>query len=160
MKHSLLMTIFVSIITLGTFAQEPQQRTEDGEHPTRRPRAEMHADEIARLRTERLSQRLGLSEEQQKQVYQLELANAEKMKAEREALKARMEERRAEREIWKARLNEILTEEQRAALEKEQSERPKRVNPYRVSPAHGEGVGTSKDASRMRFDGRRTVPRI
>ena len=120
MKNTTLIALLVSGIVFSAAAQE------------RSIKPERSAEEIARQRTERMTEKLGLTEEQQKEVYALNLESAAKMKVEREERMAKMAELRkergakmaelkAERQQEQARLNELLTAEQQTILEQERA---------------------------------------
>lgn len=130
MKNVALITVLVSGVIFSATAQD------------RSHRQVKDAAEIAKQRTERLTNQLGLSEDQQQEVYALNLENAEQMKAAREARAARMvelkkareekvEAMRTQRRAEHERLTNILTEEQREKLAQDRSERMQKRNEMR-----------------------------
>ncbi|MBK1440348.1 periplasmic heavy metal sensor [Parapedobacter sp. ISTM3] len=129
MKIALLITLLVSGMTYGTVAQQPRP-----EHPR-------SAEEIAKMRTDRLAENLGLSDEQQKEVYALNLEKAEKLKATREERAAKMAELRSEMKADQERLNDILTEEQREMLKQQQAERAEKMKAARKGRNEGKFRG-------------------
>lgn len=84
--------------------------------------------------TERMSERLGLNEAQQKEIHALHLEHAQKRKKEMEERKEAMEAMKAEREAHEAKINEILTPEQREKWEAMRQENRQRINEGRRSP--------------------------
>ena len=140
MKHTALITLLISGMALSAAAQDREHRT---------PKT---AEEIAQMRTDRLTEQLTLTEDQQQEVYALNLESAQKMKAERAARRARMvemrkaraakmEERRAEMKASKDRLNEILTPEQREILTQKQAERAEKRKTLKMRKGHWAGKG-------------------
>ncbi|MGV3761775.1 hypothetical protein, partial [Parapedobacter sp.] len=77
MKNVVLIAFLLSGMAFSTFAQERVWRT---------PKS---AEEIAQMRTDRLTEQLSLSKDQQRAVYELSLENAKKMQAERKDRAAR-----------------------------------------------------------------------
>ena len=112
MRNAALITLLISAMTFTAFGQE---------HRT--PRQPRSAEEIAKTRTDQLTESLGLNEKQQKEVYALNLERAEKIKAVRKDRLARGEEMRGEMKADRERLNDILTEEQREMLKQQQADR-------------------------------------
>src|SRR5690554_4005325 len=103
-KNTTLIAVLVSGISLTATAQERQLR------------APKSAEQIAQMRTDRLTERLALDETQQQAVYALSLEDAKKLQKIRnertarvaEARKARaaqMEERRSAMKATQERLN-------------------------------------------------------
>jgi len=112
MRNAALITLLISAMTFTAFGQE---------HRT--PRQSRSAEEIAKTRTDQLTESLGLNEKQQKEVYALNLERAEKMKAVRKDRLASGEEMREEMKADRERLDKILTEEQRETLKQQQADR-------------------------------------
>lgn len=108
MKKVAWITLLVSGMAFAATAQERGKTTMKS------------AEEIAQIRTDQLTERLGLNEAQQKEVYALNLEKAEQRKAER---LAKMAEMRTERKAEQERLEGILNEEQRELLKQQQAER-------------------------------------
>ncbi|SFU08645.1 protein of unknown function [Algoriphagus locisalis] len=108
MNKLILATGMMVMISLSTLAQK-----RGGERPS--------AEERAKRTTERMAETLSLTEEQKKQVLDINLEYAKKNEAEMAERKAEMEARRAEMEARRAELKEqdakiqaVLTEEQRS----------------------------------------------
>lgn len=130
MRNAVFVTFLISGMAFSAMAQE------------RGPRVTKNVEEIAQMRTDRLTEKLALTEDQQKAVYTLSLDNAKKMQAAHEeraarsaemrnARTAKMEERRAEMKASRKRLNEILTDEQREVLKQQQTARAEKMKPMR-----------------------------
>jgi len=140
MKNAALITLLISGMAFSAVAQE------------RGPQASKTAEEIAQMRTDRLTEQLSLSADQKQAVYALSLENAEKMQAAhkeraarsaemRNARTAEMNERRAEMKASQERLNEILTEEQREVLKQQQTERAEKMKSIRDARKDGRHKG-------------------
>ncbi|MEC3879782.1 Spy/CpxP family protein refolding chaperone [Parapedobacter sp. 10938] len=140
MKNAVLITLLLSGMAFSAFAQERERRTLKS------------AEEIAQMRTDRLTEELTLSEEQQRAVYELSLEDAKKMQAERKDRRAQSEATREERatqmgerrEAMKAsqeRLNKVLTGEQREILKQQQAERAEKMKSMRDRRQNGKSRG-------------------
>lgn len=107
MNKWIFATGMMLMISLSTMAQK-----RGGERPS--------PEDRAKRTTERMAETLSLTEEQKKQVLDINLEYAKKNEAEMEARKAEMEARKAEMEAKRAELKQqdakiqaVLTEEQR-----------------------------------------------
>ncbi|UZD21453.1 DUF4890 domain-containing protein [Algoriphagus halophytocola] len=108
MNKWILATGMMVMISLGTMAQK-----RGGDRPSPEQRAKMS--------TEKMAEQLQLSEEQQKQILEINLEYAKKREAEMAERKAEAEERRAQMQAMRAEMKAqdeeiqlVLTEEQRA----------------------------------------------
>jgi hypothetical protein len=103
-----------------------EYRTAQGDKIKRSP------EEMARIKTERLSQKLDLSATQKNQLQALNMRQAEEMKAMRESYKgtedkAKMREaKKANHDKWQSELKSILTEKQYAQYEADRAEMRKK----------------------------------
>jgi periplasmic protein CpxP/Spy len=104
MKKWMIGAMILGFISLGVSAQQ-QQKTP----PT--------AEEIAQKMTDRMSEKLSLSEDQKKQIYAINLENAKKRKKEMEEQKAIREQKRAEMKSQDEKIQNVLTEAQRKQWE-------------------------------------------
>lgn len=86
-------------------------------------------EERAQRMTERMAEKLGLSEEQKKQIYEVNLENAAKRQTEMEAQKAERQAKQAEMKAQEEKINQILTEEQRKQWEEIKMENRDRRRP-------------------------------
>lgn len=117
MNKWILATGMMVMISLSTMAQK-----RDGERPTPEQRAKMS--------TEKMTEQLQLSEDQQKQILDINLEYAKKREAEMAERRAAAEQRRSLMEAMRAELKaqdeqiqSVLTEEQRAKWEELKAER-------------------------------------
>lgn len=140
MRNAALITLLISGMAFSAGAQE------------RGARISKNAEEVAQMRTDRLTEQLALTEDQQKAVYALSLENAKKMQANhedrvtrsaemRKARAAQMEERRTEMKASQERLNEILTDEQREVLKQQQADRAEKMKSMRDTRKNGKFRG-------------------
>ena len=106
MKKLLMIAIIFSL-SFSAFAQKGQQR----EMST----PEQRADRM----TTRMTEQLDLTEVQKKEIYNINLQNAQNRQVEMEARRAEMEARRAE---MKTRIEAILTPEQKEKWEEVRNE--------------------------------------
>ncbi len=86
---------------------------------TSAPNKKMTAEERAQKRTDVMTKQLGLTKEQQEDVYKINLEHVKKM----DELKA---ERKAQNEKTKAELNKVLTDEQKKKAEEIKKKREKK----------------------------------
>ena len=129
MKKLVLITLALLAIQVG--AQEPKR---DG-HKRGEMMKNLSAEEIANLKTKKMTLHLDLDESQQKEIYDINLANATKRKAHMESRKAKKETGEAQQPTkedrlkmatakldhqiaMKAKMKEILNDEQFAKWEK------------------------------------------
>lgn len=104
----MIVAMTALLLTIGSQVMAQPHR---GEGPKERPTAE----QMAQRRTERLTKRLSLTDEQARQVYDMTYEQARKCVAEREKNDAqRMERMKAVREAQDTRMKSILTPEQYA----------------------------------------------
>ncbi|SEL16570.1 hypothetical protein [Parapedobacter koreensis] len=129
MKNATLITLLISGMAFSAVAQQ------------HRPVQPQSAEDIAKMRTDQLTERLGLSDEQQKEVYALNLEKAEKMKVSREERSAKMAELRDEMKADRERLDNILTEEQRETLKQQQAERAEKMKTAMKARKDGKSRG-------------------
>lgn len=108
MKKALLV---LAVCFLASFSAEAQR--------TKRAPREFNPEKWAERITNRMTEELSLTEEQQKEVYALHL---ERMTDRAEAMKAQMERMKAEQKETREKLEAILTPEQKAKWEESRSE--------------------------------------
>ncbi len=109
-----LAALTVLLAGANVAAQE-RAGMERGERPS--------AEEVAKMRTQRMTEKLNLNPEQQKQIAQLNLEQARKAEA-----------RQAERQSMQERMKKILTPEQYAKWEQ------MKAQGHRRGHGHGQGV--------------------
>ncbi|RQP17294.1 MAG: hypothetical protein EAS52_09165 [Parapedobacter sp.] len=131
MRNVAFITLLISAMAFTALGQEH-----------RAPRQPKSAEEIAKMRTDELTESLGLSKEQQKEVYALNLERAEKIKAAREDRTARGAKMREEMKADRERLNQILTEEQREILKQQQADRAEKFKARQEAKKDGKFRGS------------------
>ena len=103
MKIRTIMTALMLVIVTAVFAQPGPKR---GGSP----------EERAKMMTDKMTEKLGLSEDQRKELLALNLDKAKRMEAARAAgredREARRQEMQAERKSYDAKIQDILTAEQ------------------------------------------------
>lgn len=129
-QFSLLVLVMILSISIG--------RTQPGPPPpgAERPKPE----QIAKMQTAHLKKELGLNGEQEKKVYQLHLAEAQK----REALMIKAEK---EHQQMETELKKILSAEQRVKFEQMPKER-NGMPPKPPPPAGGRDLPIKKESSK------------
>ena len=108
MKKSIIALFVFAVISSGAFAQERQGGGE-----------RMNPEKRAEMQTKRMTEKLGLTEEQQKKVLAL---NVERTKKSQELGQAEASKRKEIRESYAKELNAILTPEQQEKLKAAQAE--------------------------------------
>ncbi|GMQ25255.1 hypothetical protein Aoki45_19370 [Algoriphagus sp. oki45] len=86
-------------------------------------------EERAQKMTDRMAEKLSLSEAQKTEIYSINLENAKKRQEEMEAKKAESADRRAEMKAQDERIKQVLTEDQRKAWEELKEENRSRRRP-------------------------------
>jgi len=137
MKNVVMITLLISVFAFTAFGQRNR--------PNRQPKS---VEEVAKMRTDQLTKSLSLTDEQQKEVYTLNLERAEKMKAAREDRSTRGREIREEMKADRERLEKILTPQQRETLKQQEADRRAKFNARRESKS--EGTHRRGDRSRSR----------
>lgn len=137
MKNVVKKLVFVTalLVTFGVSAQDRKEKMKDAT-----------PEERATMRTEKLSEKLSLNEDQKKKVKEILVAQQKENMAVREEMKAEREKMRAEREKaleakkatmkkqheeLKAKLKPVLTEEQYKKWEAMQNENMEKVKEHR-----------------------------
>lgn len=106
-------------ITPMAFAQEKAgHQKEEHSKMTKEERAQKHVD--------KLSEKLNLTEDQKKKIYQIEIETAKKREKQRAEMIKLKEEMRADREATLEKIKKELSEEQKQKLEKIKKEREER----------------------------------
>jgi protein CpxP len=100
-----LMTLFIALVISGfAFGQNVERNINQ--------RTQRTPEEIAKVSSERLSQKLQLSADQQKEIYALTLEQAKKAEERKEINQSRREEMLTERNAQQEKFKSILTPEQ------------------------------------------------
>ena len=103
MKKLMLSAALLLSVAAAGFAQEKRDQ---------KPKS---AEEIARLHTDKLAEKLSLSAEQKEQVYALNLERSQQFAARHKEHMAAMKDLREVRQAEEAKLLELLTPEQQKA---------------------------------------------
>jgi protein CpxP len=111
MKKLILSAALLLSVTAAGFAQEKRDQ---------KPKS---AEEIARLHTDKLAEKLSLSAEQKEQVYALNLERSQKLAARHKENMAAMKSLREERQAEETQLMKLLTPEQQQAYTSLKEER-------------------------------------
>jgi periplasmic protein CpxP/Spy len=143
MKKILIIAAIFSL-SFSAFAQEPDRR----EMPSPENRAERM--------TARMTEELGLTEEQQKEVYRIHLKNAKQRQTEMDQRKAELEAKKAEmkanQELHEKEIAALLSPEQKNKWAELKAERTERSNGYRQN-------GSERDRKGESFRGGRSGPK-
>lgn len=94
----------VCLMAVSGVSAQDQQNMQPKERPT--------AEQMAQRRTDRMAEKLNLTDAQKKEVYGMNLDQARKMEKEREQAKARAEQMKKDIAARDAKMKSILTEEQ------------------------------------------------
>lgn len=121
MKKVTLLFALIGFMALGTasFAQACPDHIGEGHKLDPKARAEK--------KTAKMTEELGLTDEQSRKVYQINLDHFQEM----DKMKAAMKE---SRDTYKSSVDEILTAEQRAKLEEKQAERQEKHKEHKPQP--------------------------
>ncbi len=111
MKKNALMVLLAGLVSFGAFAQD-KRPVRTGERPT--------PEKIAERRTTHMKEKLELSDDQYKKMYEINLSEARKHEA---LATERREKMKAERAELKKRYAAVLTPEQLKKLEERKGER-------------------------------------
>lgn len=143
MKKLLMIAILFSL-SLSVFAQRGQNR----EMSTPEQRAEKM--------TNRMAEQLDLNDQQKKEIYKINLQNAQKRQIEMEARRVEMEARKeamkAQNQLQKEQIQAILTPEQNEKWEEIRTENRKKMEDRSKRGRGGLGGGKDRD-NRSGFSG-------
>lgn len=98
---------------------------------TENPDEKLTVEERATKHTTRMKEELTLTESQEKEIYQINVAHISQMDVYRQEQKALREKMKAEREATKAKIKAVLTEEQRVIFEQKEEERRKKKEEHK-----------------------------
>lgn len=142
-KHNNMkkLLLVLAIFSVGIITAEAQRGPRGGQMSPEK-RAEMRTPEKrAELMTNRLAEKLDLSEDQKKEVYNIQLENATKnqveMEARREEMQAKREEMQAKQKEQQSKIEAVLTPEQISTwkeLRNEDKEKMKNFRDARNNP--------------------------
>ena len=112
-----MATAILVFTTLGVAAQQKQERTPQS------------PEQRAQAMTDRMAEKLSLTDAQKKEIYQINLENAINHQQEMEARKAEREAKKVEIKAQQDKINKVLTEEQRKQWEEIKLERKDQRRP-------------------------------
>ncbi|SMD42596.1 protein of unknown function [Aquiflexum balticum DSM 16537] len=136
MKKLIMIAAIFMMTYAGAFAQRGQQK--EMQSPEQR----------AEKMTAKMTEELGLSEDQKQKIYQINLENAKKRQEQRESMQAEREAKRAEMQAQAKAQNDqieaILTPEQKTKWEEVKKENRKEIREgSRGGKGHRGGKGSS-----------------
>jgi len=137
MKKLLMVAAIFAMTFAGAFAQRGQGGSRGGQQ-----KESMTPVQRAERMTIKLTEELGLSEDQKQKIYQINLENAEKRQAQRDAIqeeqKLKRTEMKAQNRVQNERIEAILTSEQKTRWDKVKKENRDKI---REGSRRGEGRG-------------------
>lgn len=146
MKKFLSIALLLSGICFLSNAQEsPKKERHSLRMKSKREIIQKSPEEIAKFQTERMTKELSLTESQRKEIYALQLRNANKRNEAVELAKKNREMQRADRLVFKDEMNKILTPEQQKLLSEN---RTKRLNSNKKQ-MHESRKMNKRDSSRF-----------
>ena len=122
----MMALVLPMMLLTNSFAQE-------GEGPEK-DRPEMTPEQIAQKRTEKMKEELALTADQEKQVYDINLAHAVQMKQYREEMKALREKMKAEKDANRTKIKAVLTPEQNVLFDQKAEEMKNKKEEHRHRP--------------------------
>lgn len=121
MKNMMILTLLMVFVTIPGFSQEDRP-----EHPKKENMKKLTPEEKAKKRTEKMTEILGLNDDQASKIESINLEHAiemDKIKLEHKALKDKTKKQREATEI---NIKSVLTTEQQVVLDEKHEERRKK----------------------------------
>lgn len=115
MKTKIALLVMMVIFSTSIFAQKPNQQ-----------RTPLEPQEMAKKMTERMKEKLSLSTEQEKKVYDIYFDFAQKQEALRKENSDKREEQMKLRKEQQEKISSVLTPEQKGKMEEMQKNREKK----------------------------------
>ena len=126
------MGLMIAFIT-PVVAQDNQ------DHPKKNEQKKLTAEEKAQKRTDKMKEELGLSDEQAKKVYDVNLKHIKEMEAIHEEMKKLRDQAKTQRDKTKTELDKIFTDEQKAKAEELRKKRKEKMKEkHKGHGPHGE----------------------
>ncbi|MCH6199047.1 DUF4890 domain-containing protein [Aquiflexum sp. LQ15W] len=126
MKKLLMIAAIFTMTFAGAFAQRGQGGSKGGQQ-----RESLTAEQRAEKMTTRMTEELGLSEDQKQKIYKINLENAQKREAQRAAMeedrKAKRTEMQTQNQAQNKQIEAILTPEQKTKWEEVKKENRKEI---------------------------------
>ena len=141
MKKLLMIAAIFTLTFAGAFAQRGQGGPRGGQQ-----KESLTPEQRAEKITTKMTEELGLSEDQKQKIYQINLENAQKREAQRAAMeeerKAKRTEMQAQNQVQNEQIEAILTPEQKTKWEEVKKENRKEIQ-ERSGSGHRGGRGSS-----------------
>jgi len=131
MKNIMILTILTVFVAIPGFSQE-----DNPEHPKKENMKKLTPEEKAKKRTEKMTEVLGLNDDQASKIEAINLEHAVEMdeiKLEHKALKERAKK---QRETTETNIKSVLTTEQQAVFEEKNKERKKKHEDHKKNCQH------------------------
>jgi uncharacterized membrane protein YgcG len=143
MKKLLMIAAIFTMTFAGAFAQRGQGGSKGGQQ-----KESLTAEQRAEKMTTRMTEELGLSEDQKQKIYQINLENAKKRDAQKAAMederKAKRTEMQTQNQAQNKQIEAILTPEQKTKWEEVKKENRKEIQERsRNGRGHRGGKGSS-----------------
>lgn len=161
MKKLATLAVLLGGFSLASFAQDSTTVNHEGRKGPRQGRHNRHMEnktpeEWATLKTERLDKKLSFTDAQKKEVYSLQLNQAERKAVHMDKMKQLHQEWRQEMKTDSASLAKVLTADQQKVLQEQKDQRKGDRRGSRGGK-RGDGVGGGKSSYRVRVDSSKTV---
>lgn len=143
MKKLLMIAALFTLTIAGAFAQRGQGGSKEGQ-----PKESLTPEQRADKMTNRMTEELGLSEDQKQKIYKINLDNAQKREAQRAAMeedrKAKRAEMQAQNQVQNEQIEAVLTPDQKTKWQEVKKENRKEIQERSGSGrGHRGGRGSS-----------------
>lgn len=146
MKKLLMIAAIFTMTFAGAYAQRSQGASKGGQD-----KESMTPEQRAEKMTARMTEELGLSEDQKQKIYQINLENAQKRQVQREEMqedqKAKRAEMQAQNQVQNAQIEAVLTPDQKTKWEEVKKENRKEIQ-ERSGSGRGHRGGRGSSGSR------------
>lgn len=146
MKKLLMIAAILTMTFAGAYAQRGQGASKGGQD-----KESMTPEQRAEKMTARMTEELGLAEDQKQKIYNINLENAQKREAQRAAMeedrKAKRAEMQAQNQVQNAQIEAILTPDQKTKWEEVKKENRKEIQ-ERSGSGRGHRGGKGGSGSR------------
>ena len=146
MKKLLMIAAIFTMTFAGAFAQRGQGGSRGGEQ-----KESLTPEQRAERITSKMTEELGLSEDQKQKIYMINLDNAQKREAQRAALeedrKAKRAEMQAQNQVQNEQIEAVLTPDQKTKWEEVKKENRKEIQ-ERSGSGRGHRGGKGASGSR------------
>ena len=143
----LMTTIVIGLMIAFISPVMAQNKNQD--QPKKNEHKKLTAEEKAQKRTDKMKEELGLSDEQVKKVYDINLKHIKEMEAIHKEMKKLHDQAKTTRDNTKAEFDEVFTDEQKAKAEELRKKRKEKMKEkHKGHGPHGpheEGDGPAKE---------------